>query len=607
MDINKLRAKANSLPLNPGVYIMKNVAGKIIYIGKAKKLKNRVTSYFRSDKNHSLKVRRLVSQIADFEYIICDSEFEALILECSMIKQHSPKYNILLKDDKGYHYIKITKEPWPKIYEVKQKLNDGAEYLGPYNSGWILKQTIDEAVKIYKLPTCQRRFPEDFKKGRPCLNHHIGICMAPCTGKVAYKDYLEAVDSAISFIKGGSSKTAEQMEKEMLQCAENLDFERAAKLRDRISALRRSTEKQKVITSSYKNQDVVASARLEDTTCFAIMSFRGGRLEDIKFHLIKESGDLLEDRSEFLERYYSDETNIPPRIVLDGEINNSDILEKWLSEISGHKVSLVLPQKGEQLELVKMCTFNAAEHLSKRHSAETAGTAALDELGRLLNLKTPPKYIEAYDISHTSGNENVAGMTVFFGGKPLKSAYKKFRIKGFSGQDDYRSMAEVLERRFSEYTTAKEKGETDGFGRLPDLILLDGGKGQLGAVKPVLEKFGLNIPMFGMAKDTHHKTKKIASLEGDILIKANKRAYTLIATIQEETHRFAITYHRKRATKKGLTAELLEIEGVGPSRAKLLLKAFKGVATLSGATAKEIHLATKIPLKICENIENFYK
>ncbi len=607
MDINKLKEKANSLPLSPGVYIMKNKLGKIIYIGKAKKLKNRVSSYFRNDGRHSEKVLKLVSQIDDFEYIICDSEFESLILECSMIKQHSPKYNILLKDDKGYHYIKITKGDWPKISEVKQKSSDGAQYLGPYNSGWILKQTIDEAGKIYKLPTCNKKFPEDFYKGRPCLNHHIGRCMAPCSGKIKKEDYLEAVNSAIGFIKGGSSRTAEQMEKEMLLAADALDFEKAAKLRDRISALKRATERQKVITSSYKNQDIIACARFEENLCFAVMNFRNGHLTDIKFFVINKSDSLLDDRTEFLERFYSTEKEIPPRIVLDGEINDKELFEKWLEEKTGRKVTTVLPQKGEQFELVKMCSFNAAEHLSKLKSGDTKSTAALDELSRLLNLKSPPKYIEAFDISHTAGSENVAGMTVFYMGKPLKSAYKKFRIKGFSGQDDYRSMAEVIDRRFTEYHNAVEKGEIEGFARLPDLILLDGGIGQLHAVLPVLEKHKIHLPIFGMVKDSHHKTRAIAASGGDIVIKSNKRAYTLIATIQEETHRFAITYHRQRSTKKGLSLELLGIEGVGEKRAKLLLKTYKDINLLQKATAKEIHIATKIPLNICENIENFYK
>ncbi len=606
LKLKELRKKSMSLPLNPGVYIMKNKSGKIIYIGKAKKLKNRVSSYFGSDKQHTLKVKKMVEQVDDFDYIICDTELEALLLECSLIKQHSPKYNILLKDDKGYHYIKISGGDWPIISEVKQKLNDGAEYLGPYNSGWILKQTIDEAGKIFKLPRCSKQFPRDIGKGRPCLNYHIGLCSAPCSGRVKQTDYLEGVRSAIDFIKGGSSDTAAQLKKRMEKASEELDFELAAKLRDRIRALTRASEKQKVITSAYKEQDVIASARTENALCFAVMCFRAGHLTDMTCHVITEPDELVSDRTEFTERYYSESGDIPKRIVLDGEVNDIELLTQWLISKAGHGVSIVVPQKGEQMSLVKMCAFNAAEHLAKLEQRDTPETAALDELARLLSLPNPPVYIEAYDISHTMGNENVAGMTVFEKGKPLKSAYKRFKIKSFEGQDDYRSMAEVLERRFAEYEVAKEKGDESGFGRLPDLILLDGGKGQLSAVEPVMQAHGVNIPMFGMVKDSKHRTRAISAEGGDISIKANRRAYTLIATIQEETHRFAITYHRNRSRKKGLTAELSLISGMGDKRIKLLLKEFKGIEGIKNATPEEIKQRTGIPLTVCKKIYDFY-
>lgn len=606
LKIGELRKKAMSLPLLPGVYIMKNKSGNIIYIGKAKKLKNRVSSYFGSDKQHTLKVKRMVEQADDFDYIICDTELEALLLECSLIKQHSPKYNILLKDDKGYHYIKITGGEWPMISEVKQKLNDKAEYLGPFNSGWILKQTVDEAQKIFGLPRCSKQFPRDIGKTRPCLNHHIGLCSAPCSGKIKQADYLETVRAAVEFIKGGSAVTAAKLQKQMEQAAENLEFEKAAKLRDRIKALTRATERQKVITSSYKEQDVIASARTENALCFAVMCFRGGHLTDISFFVINNPDELILDRTEFVERYYSSAREIPKRIVLDGEVLDIQLLENWLSKISNRAVELVIPQKGEQMSLVKMCSFNAAEHLAKLEQKTTFETAALDELARLLSLPAPPVYIEAYDISHTMGNENVAGMTVFENGRPLKSAYKRFRIKSFSGQDDYRSMAEVLDRRFNEYKIALQNGEADGFGRLPDLILLDGGQGQLSAVLPVMQSHAINIPIFGMVKDSKHRTRAITAGGGDISIRANHRAYTLIATIQEETHRFAITYHRNSSRKKGLTAELSLIDGMGEKRIKALLKNFKKIDEIIKASPEDIKKATGIPLGVCEKIYDFY-
>ncbi len=605
-NLAELRKKSMSLPLLPGVYIMKSKSGQIIYIGKAKKLKNRVSSYFGSDKQHTLKVKKMVEQIDDFDYIICDTELEALLLECSLIKQHSPKYNILLKDDKGYHYIKITSGDWPMISEVKQKLDDKAEYLGPFNSGWILKQTVDEAQKIFRLPRCSKQFPRDIGKARPCLNHHIGLCSAPCSGKIKQKDYLESVRSAVEFIKGGSLQMTAKLQKQMEQAAENLEFELAAKLRDRIKALTRATERQKVITSSYKEQDVIATARTETTLCFAVMCFRSGHLTDMSFFVINNPDELILDRTEFLERYYSSVTEIPKRIVLDGDISDIELIENWLSQKAEHSVSVVVPQKGEQMSLVKMCAFNAAEHLAKLEQKSTPETAALDELARLLSLSAPPVYIEAYDISHTMGNENVAGMTVFENGRPLKAAYKRFRIKSFSGQDDYRSMAEVLDRRFNEYKNAVQNGETDGFGRLPDLILLDGGQGQLSAVLPVMQSHKLNIPIFGMVKDSKHRTRAITAGGGDISIRANHRAYTLIATIQEETHRFAITYHRNSSRKKGLTAELSLIEGMGDKRIKLLLKTFKSIDAIKSATPEDIKKSTGIPIGICQKIYDFY-
>ncbi len=605
-NLAELRKKSMSLPLLPGVYIMKNKSSQIIYIGKAKKLKNRVSSYFGSDKQHTLKVKKMVDQVNDFDYIICDTELEALLLECSLIKQHSPKYNILLKDDKGYHYIKITSGDWPMISEVKQKLNDKAEYLGPYNSGWILKQTVDEAQKIFRLPRCSKQFPRDIGKSRPCLNHHLGLCSAPCSGKIKQKDYLESVRSAVEFMKGGSAVTTTKLQKQMEQAAENLEFELAAKLRDRIKALARATERQKVITSSYKEQDVIASARTERALCFAVMCFRSGHLTDMNCFVINSPDELVLDRTEFLERYYSTTAEVPKRIVLDGDVTDLELISNWLSQKVNRKVEVVIPKKGEQLNLIKMCAFNAAEHLAKMEQRQTHETAALDELARLLSLPTPPSYIEAYDISHTMGNENVAGMTVFENGRPLKSAYKKFRIKSFSGQDDYRSMAEVLDRRFAEYEKALENGEKDGFGRLPDLILLDGGQGQLSAVLPVMQKHSLNIPVFGMVKDSKHRTRAITAGGGDISIRANHIAYTLIATIQEETHRFAITYHRTSSRKKGLTAELSLVSGMGDKRIKILLKKFKSISKIKEASVEELKNLTGFPLKVCQNIYDFY-
>lgn len=601
-----LRKKAMALPLTPGVYFMKNKAGKVIYVGKAKKLKNRVSQYFGAGNQHTLKVKRMVENVADFDYILCDSEFEALILECSMIKQYSPKYNILLKDDKGYHYIRIAKGEWPTIGEVKQKTADGAEYLGPYNSGWILKQSVDEAKKIFKLAQCNKKFPCDRRTTRPCLNYHIGICSAPCSGKISSADYREAVRSAVQFIKEGGQGVTSELKKRMEQAAERLDFETAARLRDRIYAMERSTAKQKVILSSYPEQDVIASSRTEKNQCFAVMNFRGGHLVDLRCFILNEPDDLITDRTEFLQRYYETAETVPSRVVLEGEIADAPLLEEWLTQKAQKNVHLILPQKGDQEKLLKMCALNAAEYLAKYEHKGTPETAALDELARLLALPKPPEYIEGYDISNTMGSENVAGMTVFFAGRPLKKAYRRFRIQSFSGQDDFRSMAEVLDRRFNEYEKCRAAGVTEGFGRLPDLILLDGGKGQLSAVQPVLQKHGITVPMFGMVKDSKHKTRAITAGGDDIVIKGNRSAYTLISTVQEETHRFAITYHRSRSTKKGLATELSEIAGVGPKRVQQLLKTFKTLSAIQAANVSQLQ-AAGLPQAVAENVYRFYR
>lgn len=599
--IESLRKKSLALPETPGVYIMKNAHNDIIYIGKAKSLKNRVSQYFGTGNQHTLKVRKMVENVQNFEYILCDSEFEAFILESSLIKQHLPKYNILLKDDKGYFYVKITDEKWPRIRFVKQKDKDG-RYIGPYNSGFVVNQTVSEANKIFKLPQCNRSFDKFYDK--PCLNFHIGICSAPCSKKITHSDYLESVESAISFVKGETGNAVADLTERMEKCAENLDFEMAAKLRDRINAIKRIKEKQKVITEKYPLQDVVALVRLEEKYCFCVMNFSYGHLVDCAQYITDVTCDEEYARYEFLQRYYSQKTEVPPRILCDGEVSDIELLTAWLTSIREKKVELFVPQKGDQLKLVQMCKNNAAEYLSQMSNKTGHQTQSLMELSELLGLSGPPKYIEAYDISNTAGFENVAGMTVFMDGKPLRSAYKRFKIKSFVGQDDYESMREVLRRRFSEYEKEKETGT--GFGRLPDLILLDGGQGQLSAAKEILFEFSLNIPMFGMVKDSKHKTRAIAADGGDIVIKSNRRAYTLVSTIQEETHRFAITYHKTRSKKTALRSRLLEIEGVGKNRAELLFKHFKTLSAISDATREELMSVKGITSPVAEKIYEYF-
>ncbi|MBQ7288784.1 MAG: excinuclease ABC subunit UvrC [Clostridia bacterium] len=604
-ELEKLRAKARALPLLPGVYIMKNTAGKIIYIGKAKKLKNRVSQYFQSPEKHPVKVYKMVMQVADFDYIVCDSEFEALILECSMIKQHQPKYNILLKDDKGYSYIRITKGDWPRIQAVKSRTEDGATYLGPYNSFFVVRNTVDEALKIFKLPSCGRSFPKDFGKARPCLNKYIDNCMGVCTGKISQAEYNEAFHAAVQFIKGGAGSSAALLERQMQEAAAHLEFERAARIRDRIRALERRKEKQKVITCSEQRVDVMALAKTADTYAIQVFVFRKGRLEDLDAFTFPIMSSPAEIEADFIKQYYQEKTDIPPKIYIDSEPEDCALLQQWLSEKRGKKMEILVPKISDNKALVEMCRRNASELLAKERGISGNTAAALDELARLLGLEGAPEYIEAYDISHTAGNENVGGMVTFLMGEPLKSGYRKFKIQTVAGQDDFHSMAEVLDRRFTEYYAQRDSGT--GFGRLPDLLLLDGGTPQLNAVRPIMEKHKITVPVFGMVKDSKHKTSAIASAGGTIAIKSNRRAYTLLTTIQDEVHRFAIGYHHRRAGKKALQSRLLSIPGIGEKKAERLLKAFKTLKKIAEASAEELSALPSISKADAKNIQAFFR
>lgn len=415
---------------------------------------------------------------------------------------------------------------------------------------------------------------------------------------------MECISSATSFIKGENSNAISELTARMEESAERLDFELAARLRDRINAIKRINEKQKVIVSKYPRQDVIAVVREGDKYCFCVLNFDGGHLCDCSQYVLDVNAEENVARYEFIQRYYNSERAIPPRVLCDGDVEDAPLLSEWLTGLRGKKVEIFTPQIGDQYKLVEMCRNNAAEYLSQQANRTGIQTQSLKELGELLGLAEPPQYIEAYDISNTAGHENVAGMTVFFEGKPLRSAYKRFKIKSFEGQDDYGSMREVLERRFLEYEKHKESGE--GFGRMPDLILLDGGQGQLSAARQVTDKMGINVPMFGMVKDSKHRTRAIAADGGDITIKANRRAYTLVATIQEETHRFAIGYHRQRSKKTALASRLTEIPGVGKTRAEVLLKHFKTLSNISDATVEELESVKGMTHPTALSIYNYF-
>lgn len=600
-----LRKKAMSLPLLPGVYIMKNADGEIIYIGKAKALKNRVSQYFGSQNRHPIKVRKMVENVDRFDYIVTGSEFEALVLECSLIKQHSPKYNILLKDDKGYSYIRISEGEYRKISAVFNKKDDGSEYIGPYLSSYSVRQSVDAANKIFKLPQCNKVFPRDFGKSRPCLNYYISQCCGLCTGKIKKSDYDEAVDGAIAFLKGDSRDIIADLRVKMEKAAEELDFEQAAKLRDRINSIERIKEKQKVVYKSVEEQDVFATADIDGSVCLAVLRFSNGRLFDSEHFFFDDPGDKKGMRSDFITSYYSMRDNIPKRVTVDGEVADRELLEQWLSEKKGKKVTVFVPARGEQLEIVNMCRKNAEEKLAIKKGRTGREIAVLDELKDLLGLKKTPEYIESYDISHTAGQDSVAGMIVFKGGKPYRKAYKRFSIKSFDGNDDYRAMNEVLTRRFSEYE--KSKDSTEGFGKLPDLILLDGGVGQVHAVEPVLREFRLKIPLFGMVKDNRHRTRAISGDGGEIAINSKRQVFTLISEIQNEVHRFSVAYHHQKHAKRGLSLSLTEIEGVGEKRASALLKYFKTMTAIKNAEVDELSKAPGITSAVAQNIYDYYR
>lgn len=603
MTQKELRKKAMALPLQPGVYLMKNKDKKIIYIGKAKKLKNRVSSYFGSHAGHSLKVIKMVENVDDFDYILVDTEFEALVLECSLIKQHMPKYNILLKDDKGYNYIKITKGDFPRISECKRMDDDGASYIGPYISGFSVKQAVEETLKIFKLPRCSKKFPQEYGKSRPCLNGFMGLCCSPCAGRITQQEYAKTVEDAVAFLKGGSKASVREMTAEMNQLAEEMKFEEAAKLRDRIRAIKNLDERQKVVSINVPEEDVFALVNGKKKACFEVLRFESGRLSDTEYWLIDSQEDLKAARLELIERYYSMRSRIPSRIAVDGEIEDEELLREFLEKQRGKKVEFIHPQKGEHLSILNMCISNANEHLAQSEGRLGREFAALEELAVLLGLNKPPEYIESYDISHTFGADNVAGMVVFHNGRPMKSAYKRFSVKGFDGQNDVGSMNEVLTRRFNHYYN-DEEGST--FKILPDLILLDGGQPQVNAVLPVIEKMGLNVPVFGMVKDSKHRTRAIAFGGGEIEINSHRSVFTLVSNIQEEVHRFAIAYHHKKHTKSTFSSGLMQIEGIGEKKAKALLKHFKTISAIKEQTPEKLAECPSVSRKDAGKIYEFY-
>ena len=623
-NINKLREKANKLALKPGVYIMKDSDNNIIYIGKAKKLKNRVSQYFKSECSHTLKVREMVARVKDFEYIVTDTEFEALVLECSLIKKYKPKYNILLKDDKGYYYIKITNELWPKIKSAKLKLKDNAKYIGPYTSIGFVSQVLDNTLKIFKLPDCNKNFgsyKNSSIKQRACLNYYIGQCSAPCIGKISFKEYIETIKKAEFFLTKNSCKIIKKLKCEMETFAENLEFEKAAKIRNQLLTIQKlNKDKQKVMLSNIKeNIDFIALATLNVSethtiSCFKVFNYCKGKLENSSEYIFK---DLLSEpelvRSEFIQQYYYDKENLPEKIILDEPFQYKDILEQWLTSKKGEKVEILVAKSGNYLKIEKMCLNNAKEIIKQKLKLDgeidnkNSNLKILEKLKFLLNLDTLPKHIEVFDISNFKDSDVVCGMVVFSYGKPNKKLYKRFKIKTFLGQDDYKAMREVITRRLTEYENCKNNGKTNGFNIFPDLILLDGGKGHVGTIKPILKEYKLDIPVFGMVKDNNHKTRALTSEFREIELNKNTEIYKFIYEMQEEVHRYSINYNKILRSKNVKFSSLTKIPGVGEKISKKLMDHFKTLENIKKSSIKDILELKGINKKVAENIFNFFR
>ena len=577
-----LREKTSKLTTSPGVYIMRNKENAVIYIGKAKNLRNRVTSYFRENPDHTPKVAAMVSHVYDYDFIVTDSEYEALVLECSLIKQHKPRYNILLKDDKGYHYIRISTEEYPRITS-ENNTNAPGRYLGPYTSGFVTKEAVNEANRVFMLPTCRKKFPQDIGKGRPCLNYHIKNCMGVCRGRIAHSDYLESVEQAVEFIRSGSAGSVERMEQEMNAAAEALDFEKAAMLRDRIVAVKKAAEKQKMINSGVESADVIGVVEYYGGIYVSVLMYRSDRLYDKAVFELERSGeDVL---GQFMEQYYHGRDDIPKSVIVDHLPEETALIEELLEQQSGRKVRLHVPQKGRQLELLRLAKNNSAEYAALRNDRTGREVIALEELGRSLGLSKPPRYIEAYDISNLSSESMVAGMVVFEDGRPLKKAYKRFTVKELELQNDYGSMREVLKRRLMHIV--EQEGD-EYFRRTPDLILLDGGKGHVNAVAPLMRELGLDIPLFGMVKDNKHRTRAIATGGGEIQINGLKAAFNLVTQIQDEVHRYSVRFMHSKHKKRTYSSELLTVKGIGEKKAAKIMMRFKTKANLLQATPQEL-------------------
>ena len=614
-----IQEELSKLPDQPGVYIMHDIADTIIYIGKARSLRKRVRQYFQPSHDEGIKKRQMVQNIARFEYIITDSELEALVLECNLIKEHCPKYNTMLRDDKTYPYIKVTVgEAFPRVLFAREMKKDRSRYFGPYTSAGAVKDTIDLVNKIYQLRTCNRNLPKDIKKDRPCLNYHIHQCDAPCQGNSSKEEYGEKVNKVLEFLNGNYRPVMKELEEKMMKASEELQFEKAIEYRELLGSVKQIAQKQKITNADGEDKDIVAMACDDTDAVVQVFFVRSGKIIGRDhFHVrVGAEEDKKNVLTTFVEQFYSGTPFIPKEIMIQEPVEEQEVLEEWLTRKRGRKVTIRIPQKGMKEKLVELAGKNAQLVLSqdkekiKREEGRTIG--AVKEIEGLLGMKNLNR-MEAYDISNINGFETVGSMVVYEKGKPKKSDYRKFKLRTVAGPDDYASMHEVLTRRFlhgmQEQQEIKDKEmspEYGSFNRFPDIILMDGGKGQVNICEGVLQELGLNIPVCGMVKDDNHRTRGLYYQNEEIPIDRHGEGFKLITRIQDEAHRFAIEYHRSLRSKSQVHSVLDDIEGIGPTRRKALMRQFQSLERIKNATLEELAETESMNQAAAEKVYNFF-
>ena len=603
MTFEELKDKALSLPYEPGVYIMQDKTGTVIYVGKAKKLKNRVSQYFQDTAAHTPKTRKMVSQIDHFDTIVARSEFEALVLECSLIKRHMPKYNILLKDDKGYPYLRVDlTQDYPVMQMVSKTAGDKASYFGPFGGRSVTQNVIDTLRLTLKLPGCSKQFPRDLGKDRPCLNFHMNNCDGWCQPSRSQQDYHARMEQAVLILQGNYKKVADELRTQMEAAADKLQFELAASLRDRLRAVESLGEKQLVTAGTMANTDVIGYYQNEARACFAVLHYVSGSLLDKEYEILSPADDLQEAVSALVKQFYLARGTAPKVILTPFELEDAELFSALLQQELNKKVLIRMPQRGDNVRLVELAHKNAREEAERITTRAERRTGTLGALADMLHLPDIPHRMESYDISNLAGTDIVASMVVFQDGRPLKSAYKRFRVEGLTDQDDYASMHQVLLRRLTHYVQ-----QDAGFSEHPDVLLIDGGVEHTKVAEDVLQTLGLDIPAYGMVKDDHHRTRAIVDSDGrEIAINMNRGTFTFITAIQDETHRFANAYRKQQMHQKSYASTLTEVPGVGPKTAKALMAQFKSVGAVKEATPDQLENTPGVGKQLAQTIYEYF-